>query len=121
MTVTLYINGVRVMKATKYDWEKKYSNSVEDTFDGKDISQDPFPEYSVSISRITSFNQNYESILSAAVAENPDGIPIDIYDGGYHASFSGCTMDSQKVTGDPKKRRATDFSFTATGMTETWG
>ena len=67
MAVKLLVNGVKVGKGTKYSWDKKISNDVQKTFDGVEISEDESPYYDVKISRMTSYDPNFEKNFENAL------------------------------------------------------
>lgn len=118
--VDVYINSVRVAKGTGFKSSKKSNNDKTDTFDGPDYTHDEFPEYTVSIDRIDSYNTQYESILDKAVEANPDGIPIVIIDGNLKYTFTGCFIESEDDSRDPKKKMTHSLSFMAKTRKKEW-
>lgn len=116
--VNIYINGVEIARGTGYDYDEKWDTSEEDTFDGPVYDQGEFPKYTVKVSRIDTYNSQYETILKKAIDEYPDGIPITVVDGNVTDHFTGCIIESRAVKRDPKSKRKIDFSFKAKGHTE---
>lgn len=114
--VDILINGIRVANGTGYKASVKSNNDKTDTFDGPVYSHDEFPEISVTIDRISSYNVQYEKILADAIKNNPDGIPITVKDGEIEDKFTGCFIESKDITKDPKKKRTESFSFMAKSM-----
>ena len=113
MAVKMYINGVQVARGTGFDFDKKWDTSEEDTFDGPIYEQGEFAKITAKISRIDTYNPQYEKILHKAIEEYPDGIPITIVDGSITDIFTGCIVESESFKRDPKKKRTADYSFKA--------
>jgi hypothetical protein len=121
MSVIILINGVKVGKGTKYTYDLKKKNDIVDTFDGPDISEDEFGQWTIKISRVLSFDPNFENNLTKALIAN---IPIvvsgtlgnknfvDYYTGGY--------LDSLGGDASPGKKGTEDLSFTSLKRTRTW-
>ena len=109
MAVKILINGIKVAKGTKYSYDKKINNDVVVTFDGPDIGEDESPIDSIKISRVVTYDPNFEKNLAAALKAN---IPIVISDsvnghkftdtctGGYLDSFGGDKAPNKKMTED---------------------
>jgi len=118
--VTVYIAGRKMLLATKLDYDAKYDNSTDDTFDGKILTQGP-PTWTVKVSRIRSYNAKFETELNNAIdSAGDDGLPITCVDDNLTALFSGCIIESQSMSRDPKKKMTADFSFTAKDLEEKW-
>lgn len=113
MAVKIYVNGVQVARGTGFDFDEKWDTSEEDTFDGPVYDQGEFPKFTVKVSKIDTYNSQYENILRKAIDEFPDGIPITVVDGNVTDIFTGCIIESRAVKRDPKSKRKVDFSFKA--------
>lgn len=113
MAVKIYINGVQVARGTGYDFDEKWDTSEEDTFDGPIYEQGEYPKYTVKISKIDTYNSQYENILRKAIDDYPEGIPITVVDDNVTDIFTGCIIESRSIKRDPKKKRTVDFSFKA--------
>ena len=118
--VTVYIAGRKMLLATKLDYDAKYDNSTDDTFDGKILTQGP-ATWTVKVSRIRSYNAKFETELNNAIANaGDDGLPITCVDDNLTVLCSGCIIESQSMSRDPKKKMTADFSFTAKELEEKW-
>lgn len=111
--VKIYVNGVEFARGTGYDYDRKYDSSKEDTFDGPVLEQGDYATFTVKVSRIDTYNSQYETILRNAILEHPEGIPITVVDGEVKDIFTGCILESMAVKRDPKSKRKIDFSFMA--------
>lgn len=116
--VKIYINGVQIARGTDYSYDEKWDTSEEDTFDGPIYDQGEYPKYTVKVSKIDTYNSQYETILRKAIDEHPEGIPITVVDGTVTDQFTGCIIESRSVKRDPKSKRKADFSFKAKTHTE---
>ena len=114
--VNILINGLRIARATKYSWDYKQSNDVEDTFDGPVGTPANYGVYTVKLSRLVRYDPNFEAQLQKAIEPgstvpiviqdpNPDGVITDTY--------TGCMLDTLSGSKDPKKAANEDFSFSA--------
>ena len=114
--VNILINGLRIARATKYSWDYKQSNDVEDTFDGPVGTPANYGVYTVKLSRLVRYDPNFEAQLQKAIEPgstvpiviqdpNPDGVITDTY--------TGCMLDTLSGSKDPKKAASEDFSFSA--------
>jgi len=113
MAVKLYLGDVQLARGTSFDYEEKYDNSKEDTFDGRVYDSGEFPEFTCKISRVDTYNAQYETIVNKAIAEHPDGLTLTVVDGPVTDIFTGCILESRSVKRDPKSKRKMDLSFLA--------
>jgi hypothetical protein len=116
--VTITINGVRVAKGTGYKPSIKNNNDKTDTFDGPDITKDEFPEYTVGIDRIDTYNSQYERLFDKAI--NGDNIPIVIEDNNKVDTYTGCYLESDSGDRAPKKKLTQSLSFMASKRIRAW-
>lgn len=121
MGVLIYINGARVAKGTKYDYDFKKDNDVQDTFDGPDVAEAEYGQWTVKISRLVTFDPNFERTFENALKSN---IPIVIKDtvNGQTLTdtYSSCYLDSTSGSRDPKKKLSEDLSFKSLDRTRKW-
>ena len=118
--INILIDGLRVAKATKYSFDYKQANDVEDTFDGPDGTPANYGTWTVKLSRLVSYDPNFESKLAAAVAPGSQ-IPIVIQDGNITDTYTGCMLDSISGSKDPKKAANEDYSFSSLDRTRKVG
>ena len=121
MAVKILLNGVKVAKGTKYSWDRKISNDIQKTFDGTDIGEDDSPYYDVKVSRIVSYDPNFEKNFEAALLAN---IPIVVSDSvnghTFTDTYTGCVLDS--IGGDkaPNKKSTEDLGWVAITRKREW-
>ena len=113
MAVNIYLNGLRVASATSFEYTKKKDNNKELTFDGYDISEAEHAEYTVKLSRMHSYDPNYEADMESALQGN---IPIVIEDKTITYTFHGCYLSDESGKRDPKSKMKLDLSFDASSM-----
>jgi len=118
MAVKLYYGDVQLARGTSFDYEEKWDNSKEATFDGPVYDRGEFPEFTCKLSRVDTYNTQYEKIVNKAMAEHPEGIPLTVVDGPVTDIFTGCILESRSVKRDPKSKRKIDLSFIAQGHEE---
>ena len=121
MTVDIYWNGVRVAKATDYEWNDKMDNDTEKHFDGIDITPDEFPTSTLKFSRLVTFDPNFEKNLIANLTNN---IPIVVKVTQKGHSFTDtCTGGVQDSLGGkitPGKAATEDYGFTVLKRVRKW-
>lgn len=121
MAVKLLVNGIKVAKGTKYSWDKKISNDIQKTFDGTDIGEDESPYFDVKISRIISYDPNFESNFENALASNTPIVVSDTVNGHtFTDTYTGCVLDSIGDDKAPNKKATEDLAWIATGRTRVW-
>ena len=115
MAVNIYLNGIRVARAKSFDYSVKKDNTKDITFDGMEISPAEYPEYTVKLERIHSYDPNYEASMDTALT---GVIPIVVEDGVMTYTFSGCYISDESGKRDPKTKMTVSLSFDATSMTK---
>lgn len=119
----IFINGVRVALATKYDIDETTDVPEMDTLgDGVYIQgdDDENTKYTVNISRIDTMSQ-YENQLNKAMKnKSNNGFPIVIQDGKLKITCMGVRRVSKKRSRDPNNPTSMDLSFKATKITEAY-
>lgn len=115
--VNIYINSIRVAKATKYDYDRTDDVTEVETFDGTELSGDDSPKFTVNLSKVDTMT-SFEATLEKAMVDNPDGFPMVIQDGSKLVKCTGCYRTSKKVNRDTKNKPMIDMSFRAEKIDE---
>lgn len=112
--VTISIGSTPIMYATSYKWSKKKSNDSQDTFDGPWIAGDPFEEITVDIENIISYNADLDKPVQDILKDaGPNGLTITCKDHNVEDIFTGCYLESQEESVEPKSARTSSLSFNA--------
>lgn len=120
MSVKLYLGAVQLARGTSFDYEEKRDNSKESTFDGPVYDSAEFAEYTCKLSRVDTYNPEYETIVEKALTEHPEGLTLTVVDGPVTEIFTNCMLESRSVKRDPKSKRKMDLSFVAQGHETKW-
>jgi hypothetical protein len=120
-SVTVIVGGVKLLLATEVDYDGKWANESDDTFDGIELNQGDVT-YTVKVTGIYTYNTKFETLLAKALAltNTPDGLPITVVDNNLTIQCTGCIIETLSYKRTPKSKATRDFSFTAKTLVESW-
>lgn len=107
----IYINGVRVGEATKFDHKKTKENTKTPTFDGTKIKEDDSPNFTLDISKLDTQDVITENGF-LKVINGVGGYPIIAKRGKKVTTCTGCYLSSFNGADTPKDGTF-DVSFDA--------